>query len=173
MNNANYEDPPAAGVEEYFTVPQSMLPPPAQEDLDKKQPRPRPNQDVRANDTKAEENDTPDDTTKKHRNDADYEDPPAAGVEENISVSPRSLLPPSTPEDTTKKHNRERPSQGIRVNDARAEENDGGSRLLRTNTSERGGTVSPAEGTKLKNNCEHQAHKFERRNYVTLCCLGW
>jgi hypothetical protein len=111
-----------------------MLPPPAQEDLDKKQPRPRPNQDVRANDAKAEENDTPDDTTKKHRNDADYEDPPAAGVEENISVSPRSLLPPSTPEDTTKKHDRERPSKGIQANDAKADENDGGSRLIPTDS---------------------------------------
>ena len=41
---------------------------------------------------------------------ADYEDRPAAGVEEYISVLPRSLLPPSTPEDPTKKHNRERAS---------------------------------------------------------------
>ena len=44
----------------------------------------------------------------------------------------RSLIPPSTPEDTTKKHNRDRPSQGIRANDAKTEENVGGSRLLRT-----------------------------------------
>ena len=43
-------------------------------------------------------------------NDANYENPSAAGVEENIFVSPRSLLPPSTPEDTTKKRNRERES---------------------------------------------------------------
>ena len=56
----------------------------------------------------------------------------AAGVEENNSVLPRSLLPPLTLEDTTKKHNRERPSEGIRVNDAKTEENDGGSWLLRT-----------------------------------------
>ena len=41
---------------------------------------------------------------------ADYEDRPAVGVEEYISVLPRSLLPPSTPEDPTKKHNRERAS---------------------------------------------------------------
>ena len=63
-----------------------------------------------------------------------YEDPPAAGVEENISVLPRSLLPPSTPEDPTKKNNRERASQGIRSNDAKADESDGGSRLVSTNS---------------------------------------
>ena len=59
-------------------------------------------------------------------NNAYYEDPTAADVEENISVLSRSLLPPSTPEDTTKKHNRDCPSQGIRANDAIAENNDGG-----------------------------------------------
>jgi len=56
-SNNTYENPTAAGVEEYFSVPQSMLPPPAQEDSDKKQPRPRPNQDVCANDAKADESD--------------------------------------------------------------------------------------------------------------------
>ena len=67
-------------------------------------------------------------------NEADYEDPPAAGVEENISVLPRSLLPPSTPENPTKKHNCERASQGIRSNDAKADESDGGSRIVSTNS---------------------------------------
>ena len=33
---ANYENPMAASVEEYFSVPQSMLPPPAIEDSNKK-----------------------------------------------------------------------------------------------------------------------------------------
>ena len=62
-----------------------MLPLSAQEDSDKKQPRPRPNQDVHANNVKAEENDMPKDTTKKHGNDADYEDLQA----------PTPVIPPS------------------------------------------------------------------------------
>ena len=53
-NNANYENPPAADVEEYFSVRQSMLPPSPLENSDKKQPRPRRSQDVRANDVKAD-----------------------------------------------------------------------------------------------------------------------
>ena len=65
---------------------------------------------------------------------ANYKNPTAASVEENISVLPQSLLRPPTPEDTTKKHNCERPSQGIRTNNAKVEENDGGLRLFHTNS---------------------------------------
>ena len=65
---------------------------------------------------------------------ANYEDSPAAGVEEYISVLPRSLLPPSTPDNPSKKNNRERASQDIRSNDTKADESDGGSRLVSTNS---------------------------------------
>ena len=53
-NNADYENPPAADVEEYFSVRQSMLPPSPLENSDKKRHRPRRSQDVRANDVKAD-----------------------------------------------------------------------------------------------------------------------
>jgi hypothetical protein len=65
---------------------------------------------------------------------ANYEDSPAAGVEEYISVLPRSSIPPSTPDNPSKKNNRQRASQDIRSNDTKADESDGGSRLVSTNS---------------------------------------
>ena len=58
-----------------------------------------------------------------------YENPMAASVEKYFSV-PQSMLPPPAIEDSNKKHNRTRPSQNVRANDAKTQENDGGSRLV-------------------------------------------
>ena len=52
-----------------------------------------------------------------------YKNPMAASVEENISV-PQSLLPPPALEDSNKNHNCTRPSQNVRANNAKAQEND-------------------------------------------------
>ena len=55
--NANYENPTAAGVKEYFSISQSMLPPPAEEDSNTKHPCEWPSQNILENDAKALEND--------------------------------------------------------------------------------------------------------------------
>ena len=62
---------------------------------------------------------------------ANYKNPMAASVEDFFSV-PQSMLPPTAIEDSNKKHNHTRPSQNVCANDAKVEENDGGSRLVRT-----------------------------------------
>ena len=85
-------------------------------------------------DTEAQPADKKDGDNEDEGIEPNYEDPPAAGVEEKISVLPRSLLPPSTPENPTKKHNCERASQGIQSNNVKADESDGGSRLVSTNS---------------------------------------
>ena len=62
---------------------------------------------------------------------ANYDNPMAASVEEYFYV-PQSMLPPPAIEDSNKKHNRTRPSQNVHANNSKAQENDGGSRLVRT-----------------------------------------
>ena len=65
-------------------------------------------------DAESQPADKKDDDNEDDGIEADCEDPPAAGVEEYISVLPRSLLPPSTTDNPSKKNNRECASQGIR-----------------------------------------------------------
>ena len=62
---------------------------------------------------------------------ANYDNLMAASFEEYFSI-PQSMLPPPAIEDSNKKHNRTRPSQNVCANDAKVQENDGGSRLVRT-----------------------------------------
>ena len=92
-------------------LPRSLLPPSTTDNPSKKNNRERASQgmETRKLNRLKKNGDNENDGIE-----ADYEDPPAAGVEEYISVLPRSLLPPSTPDNPSKKNNRERASQGIR-----------------------------------------------------------